>query len=112
MASVGSRSDTMDVAYLGTRGFIAAAVGATAVAGDMDRRLAEIEAREAHGTTWVHRARIAMARGDRSAALAFLRAGGTRGIPRVPTGIDMHSEPVFAPLRGDPAFQAALRSGE
>jgi hypothetical protein len=53
-----------------------------------------------------------MAAGDRPAALRFLHAGGARGIARSPMGTDLHADPVFAPLRGDPAFETILRSGE
>jgi TolB-like protein len=111
-ATVASRMDSMEVAFLGLRGFLAATVGASGVVQEMEQRLAEIEARDGRGTTWVHRARIAIARGDRATALAYLRAGSTRGIARSPSSADLHSDPVFAPLRGDSAFQAIERTGE
>ena len=53
-----------------------------------------------------------MARGDREAALGYLRAGTERGISRVGAGTDLHVDPVFAPLRGDPVFEGIIRSGE
>ena len=111
-ASVGSQADSTDVAYLGLRGFLAAYLGAASMAQELDAQLADIEARDGQGTTWVHRARMAMARGDRESALGYLRAGTERGISRVGAGTDLHVDPVFAPLRGDPVFEGIIRSGE
>jgi hypothetical protein len=111
-ASMGSRADSADVIYLGLRGVLAAEMGVNGVAEELEHRLADIEQREGRGTTWVHRARIATAQGDRERALAFLRAGTERGISRGPVGSDLHIDPIFAPLRGDPAFEAIIRSGE
>ena len=111
-ASVGSRMDSTDATYLGLRGVLAAYMGATGVAQELDGRLADIERRDARGTTWLHRARIATARGDRVNALGYLRAATERGIARAGAGSDLHIDPVFAPLRGDPVFEGIVRSGE
>jgi hypothetical protein len=53
-----------------------------------------------------------VARGDRAAALENLRVASADGVPRVGVGVDLHADPIFEPLKGDPTFEAILRSGE
>jgi len=55
------------------------------------------------------RARIAAARGDREGTLVLLDWATARGLPRVPTGMDLHLDRVFDPLRGGPRFQRLNR---
>jgi TolB-like protein/tetratricopeptide (TPR) repeat protein len=111
-AVVGNRADSTDVAYIGLRGVLAGYRGATDQALELDRRLAALEPSGPRGSTWMWRARIAMARGDRAGALEALRVGSEQGVPRVGIGVDIHADPIFEPLKGDPAFEAMLRSGE
>jgi tetratricopeptide (TPR) repeat protein len=100
-AVVGSRADSNDVSYIGLRGVLAGYRGATDQALELDRRLAELEPSGPRGATWVWRARMALARGDRAAALEALRIGSGQGVPRVGIGVDIHADPIFEPLRGD-----------
>jgi TolB-like protein/tetratricopeptide (TPR) repeat protein len=109
---VGSRADSTDVSYIGLRGVLAGYRGATDQALELDQRLAALEPSGPRGATWVWRARIAVARGDRAAALDDLRIGAEHGLPRVGVGVDIHADPIFEPLRGDSAFEAMLQSGE
>ena len=109
---VGSRADSTDVSYIGLRGVLAGYRGATDQALELDRRLAALEPSGPRGATWVWRARIAVARGDRAAALEDLRIGAEQGLPRVGIGVDIHADPIFEPLRGDSTFEAMLQSGE
>jgi tetratricopeptide (TPR) repeat protein len=111
-AVVGSRADSNDVSYIGLRGVLAGYRGATDQALELDRRLAELEPSGPRGATWIWRARMAVARGDRAAALEDLRIGSEQGVPRVGIGVDIHADPIFEPLRGDSTFEAILRSGE
>jgi TolB-like protein len=111
-AVVGNRTDSTDVSYIGLRGVLAGYRGATDQALEQDQRLAALEPSGPRGSTWVWRARIAAARGDRAAALEHLRIGSEQGVPRVGIGVDIHADPIFEPLRGDSTFEAILRSGE
>jgi hypothetical protein len=86
--------------------------GATDQALELDRRLAALEPSGPRGATWMWRARIAVARGDRAAALENLRVGAEQGVPRVGIGVDIHADPIFEPLKGDSTFESILRSGE
>jgi TolB-like protein/tetratricopeptide (TPR) repeat protein len=111
-AVVGNRADSNDVSYIGLRGVLASYRGATGQALELERRLAALEPSGPRGATWLWRARIAVARGDRAAALEDLRSSSEYGVPRVGIGVDIHADPIFEPLRGDSTFEAILRSGE
>ena len=112
-AVVGSRMDSTDVSYLGLRGVLAGYRGATDQSVELDQRLAELQGADPRGApSWVWRARIAVARGDRAAALEDLGVAAEQGLPRVGIGVDPHADPIFAPLRGDSTFEAILRLQE
>jgi tetratricopeptide (TPR) repeat protein len=111
-AVVGNRADSNDVSYIGLRGVLASYRGAKDQALELERRLAALEPTGPRGATWMWRARIAVARGDRAAALEDLRMGSEQGVPRVGIGVDIHADPIFESLRGDSTFEAILRSGE
>jgi tetratricopeptide (TPR) repeat protein/TolB-like protein len=112
VAAVGSRADTTDVSYLGLRGVLAGYQGATGQSFELERRLAAVEQADGRGATWVWRARVALARGNRAAALEHLRTASELGLPRVGIGVDLHADPMFAPLRGDSTFRAIERTVE
>ena len=112
-AVVGSRADSTDVSYLGLRGVLAGYRGDVQRSLELDRRLATLQGADPRGApSWVWRARIAVARGDRAAALESLKVADEQGLPRVGIGVDIHADPIFTPLRGDSTFEAILRSGE
>lgn len=112
-AVVGSRTDSSDVSYLGLRGVLAGMRGDTGQSLELDRRLASLQGADPRGApSWVWRARIAAARGDRVAALEDLARAAEQGLPRVGVGVDIHADPIFAPLRGDSTFEAYIRSSE
>ena len=113
-AAVGSRADSTDVSYLGLRGVLAGYRGDAAQSLELDRRLAALPGADPRGApSWVWRARVAVARGDRATALEDSedrrrdqgsRASGSAWTP--------HADPIFEPLSGDSTFEAILRSGE
>jgi TolB-like protein len=112
-AVVGSRMDSTDVSYLGLRGVLAGYRGATDQSLELDRRLATLQGADPRGApSWVWRARIAVARGDRATALAHLGVAAEQGLPRVGVGVDIHADPMFEPLKGDSTFEAMLRAAE
>jgi hypothetical protein len=53
----------------------------------------------------MQRARIAGALGDREAAFEHFERGVALGMVRVAFGHDLHSDPLYDPLRGDPRFE-------
>jgi tetratricopeptide (TPR) repeat protein len=110
-AAVGSRADSTDVSYIGLRGVLAGYRGDTEQSLELERRLAALPGADPRGApSWVWRARIAVARGDRATALEDLRIASGPGLPRVGIGVDPHADPIFEPLRGDSTFEAILRS--
>jgi hypothetical protein len=57
----------------------------------------------------MQRARIAGALGDRQAAFEHFERGVALGVVRVALGHDLHSDPLYDPLRGDPRFERVNR---
>ena len=102
-------ADSLDVLYLGLEGVLAAYQGARSQAERTDERLAALADPAVMATAEAQRARIAMALGNRARALELLKSSIERGIPRVPTGMDMHLEPIYDPLRGDTLFERLNR---
>jgi hypothetical protein len=47
--------------------------------------------------------------GDRGRAIELLERSRVRGIVRSPVGNDMHSDPFYDVLRGDPRFERISR---
>ncbi len=111
VASIAFRSpaDSLDVLYLGLEGVLAAYQGARSQAERTDERLAALADPAVMATAEAQRARIAMALGNRARALELLKSSIERGIPRVPTSMDMHLEPIYDPLRGDTLFERLNR---
>jgi hypothetical protein len=57
-------------------------------------------------------ARIVLILGERGRALELLRSSIEKGLPRVPTSMDIHLEPIYDPLRGDTLFERLNRGKE
>ena len=60
-------------------------------------------------TADMQRARIATALGDVQLALELFERAAARGMVRVPFGHDVHSDPLFEGLRGNPRFERINR---
>jgi hypothetical protein len=55
------------------------------------------------------RARVAAGLGDRKRAIDLLERSQGRGVVRSAVGNDMHSDPFYDGLRGDPRFERINR---
>ena len=102
-------ADSNDVLYLGMEGALAAYRGAALVAAEADAKLAAMGDSATAPVAAAQRARIAAALGDTARALDLLEWAWPRGMARVPTGVDMHLDPVYDPLRGLPRFERMNR---
>ncbi len=108
--SFGVAADTTEPLHTGLRGVLAARQGRREAALVEDGRLARI----ALDPVWtapaeMQRARVAAALGDVAAAFEHFQRSTGLGVVRVPMGHDMHSDPLFDPLRGDPRFERINR---
>lgn len=106
----GTGADTTEPLNVGLRGVLAARQGRRAAALVEDARLARIGLNPAWAqTAAMQRARIAAALGDREAAFEQFGRGVALGMVRVALGHDLHSDPLYDPLRGDPRFERVNR---
>jgi TolB-like protein len=106
----GTGPDSTEPLHVGLRGVLAARQGRRAAALVEDARLAKIAADPAWAhTAAMQRARIAGALGDRETAFEHFERGVALGIVRVAFGHDLHSDPLYDPLRGDPRFERVNR---
>jgi hypothetical protein len=109
----GTGADTTEPVHTGLRGVLAARQGRRAAALVEDARLARIGLNPASAqTAAMQRARIAGALGDREAAFEHFERGVALGVVRVALGHDLHSDPLYDPLRGDPRFERVNRGEE
>jgi len=102
-------ADSSDMLYLGLEGVVAAYRGAQGAAAEADAKLAAMQDPTIAPLAAAQRARIAMARGDREGSIALLQWASARGLARVPTGMDLHLDWAYDPLRGDPRFERLNR---
>jgi tetratricopeptide (TPR) repeat protein/TolB-like protein len=102
-------SESNDLLYLGLEGVLAGYRGAADAAAEADGRLAAMVDPAITALVTAQRARVAMARGERERALELLEWAFDRPLARVPTGMDLHMDPVYDPLRGDPRFERINR---
>jgi TolB-like protein/tetratricopeptide (TPR) repeat protein len=106
----GTGPDSAEPLHVGLRGVLAARQGRRADALLEDARLARIGLDPAWAqTAAMQRTRIAAALGDREAAFQHLARGTALGMVRVALGHDIHSDPLYDPLRGDPRFERVNR---
>ena len=105
-------ADASDLLYVGLEGVLGGYRGAAHAAAEADARLAAMQDPAVASLATAQRARVAMARGDRTRALELLEQAYSGGLPRVPTGMDIHLDPVYDPLRGDALFERISRGKE
>jgi hypothetical protein len=55
------------------------------------------------------RARIADGLGERERAIELLEGASRQGLVRTAAGNDMHADPLYDGLRGDPRFERLVR---
>ncbi|HEY8258746.1 MAG TPA: BTAD domain-containing putative transcriptional regulator [Gemmatimonadales bacterium] len=109
-----ARSDADTLRLLEAEGRIAVLLADTGRAGRIDRMLAEQSDRPLRdptirGPLIVARAHIAAGFGRREQAVMLLRDASARGILRLGPSHDYHVDPLLAPLRGYPPFEALLQ---
>ncbi|HEX2220607.1 MAG TPA: hypothetical protein VHG35_17520 [Gemmatimonadales bacterium] len=109
----GAAGDRDEPLHVGLRGVLAAHQGRRAAALEVDaklERMAEDPAWE--GLATMQRIRLAAALGEREAAFRHFQRAAGLGVVRVPMGHDIHSDPLFDALRGDPRFERVNRGEE
>ncbi len=98
-----------DPHYLSVRGWLAAKQGWRAGVDDIESRLAEIQNPTQRLLIETARARIAAGMGEADRAIELLERSLALGVVRSGVGNDMHSDPLYAVLRGDPRFERINR---
>ncbi len=109
-----ARSDPDSLAVLEAQGRIAVLSADTAQAEHIDRVLAEHSERPLltptiRGAQILARAHIAAGFGRREQAIALLQAASAHGMLSLGPSHAFHADPLLAPLRGYPPFEALLR---
>ncbi len=98
--------DSTTVEYLGALGVLSARLGRTAEADSIGARLVDDARPYTFGAPRIWAARIAAAKGDREAAVAFIHQALREGYTRL---YSLHTDQDFETLRDFPAFQQILR---
>jgi hypothetical protein len=81
----------------------------TQAALEADRRLAAIADPAIAAVAAGQRTRIAASLGEKEKAIGLLEWAWQRGLPRVATGMDLHLDHFYDPLRADPRFKRINR---
>ena len=105
----GPATDTTDPHYLGVRGWLAAKKGWQSSVEEIERQLAALKDPSMQVSVETSRSRIAAGLGDRERAIRLLEDLRARGMVRSAVGNDMHSDPFYDVLRGDPRFERINR---
>jgi tetratricopeptide (TPR) repeat protein len=105
----GPATDPTDPHYLAVRGWLAAKKGWRSTVEEIDGRLAALTDPSMQLLVETARSRIAAGLGDRERAIELLERARARGIARSAVGNDMHSDPFYDVLRGDPRFERINR---
>jgi tetratricopeptide (TPR) repeat protein len=98
-----------DPHYLAVRGWIAAKQGRRATVEEVEARLATLTSPSLQLVVEASRARIAAGLGEHDRAIELLERSLERGMIRSAVGNDMHSDPLYRSLRGDPRFERISR---
>jgi tetratricopeptide (TPR) repeat protein len=107
----GPAADPTDPYYLAVRGWLAAKKGWQSSVEEIEAQLAAIADPSMQSVVETSRARIAAGLGDRKRAIDLLERSRGSGIVRSAVGNDMHADPLYDVLRGDPRFER-LNRGE
>jgi tetratricopeptide (TPR) repeat protein/TolB-like protein len=107
----GPAADPTDPYYLAVRGWLAAKKGWQSTVEEIEAQLAALADPSMQSVVETSRARIAAGLGDRKRAIDLLERSRGSGIVRSAVGNDMHSDPLYDVLRGDPRFER-LNRGE
>jgi tetratricopeptide (TPR) repeat protein len=103
-------TDAGDPIMVALRGVLAARQGRREQADEADRRLAGMTAHELRPMVTMQRVRLKLALDQRDSALALFRGAATRSeVVRSLSGNDIHCDPLFDALRGDPEFERVNR---
>ncbi len=91
------------------RGWLAAKQGRKGSLEEIEAHLAALEDSTTQLLVVTARSRIAAGLGDRERAIELLERARASGMVRSAVGNDMHSDPFYDVLRGDPRFERINR---
>ncbi len=102
-------ADSAELNYLTVRGYLAAKKGWRSAVDRIDAQLAAVQEPALQILIETARARVATAVGEKDRALELLERSRARGMVRTAVGNDMHADPMYDGLRGDPRFERINR---
>jgi tetratricopeptide (TPR) repeat protein len=105
----GPAADSTDPHYLSVRGWLAAKKGWRSSVEEIDAQLTTLADPSMQLLVETARSRLAAGLGDRERAIGLLEKSRARGMVRTAVGNDMHADPFYDELRGDPRFERINR---